>query len=182
MIAQRLGRRYAEALGSLAAERGRLKEVRGELSALREALADGGPLLAYLKDRRPTPQQKRKTLEDLMGPDCTSETLNFLRLVVHKQREGHLPAIIDAFLAYADEVEGIMEVKVYAAQPLADASEALLKERLERALGSQVRLRVEVDPALLAGVVVRVGDLRIDGSAARRLQRLEERLRQASLN
>ncbi len=178
----KLARRYAQALGMLANERGLLERVEQDLESIRAILEGETDFPKVFMDPRVPSIQKRKLVQKLFDGRLAKETLNFLYLLIRKRRETYLPEIIDAYVAYANQLRGILDVEVISAQELDDTLSASLRQRLSAVLGTEVRLRTSIDSNLLGGVQVRVGDLLIDGSAASRLARLERTLKAAQLN
>ena len=178
----KLARRYAEALGLLANERGLLERVEKDLESIRTILEGESDFQKVFMDPWVPSVQKRELVHKLFDGRLAKETVNFLVLLIRKRRETYLPEIIDAYVAYANQLRGILDVEVISAQELdRRLSESLIK-RLSGVLGTEVRLRTSIDSNLLGGVQVRVGDLLIDGSAASRLARLERNLKAAQLN
>ncbi|MBO2521886.1 MAG: ATP synthase F1 subunit delta [Clostridia bacterium] len=182
MKRRRLARRYGEALGELAREHNLLDQIEEELALVRETLTSEPRLLRVLEDQNVTAEAKDQLIQSLFGKRLSRYALNFLRLVVKKQREAYLLDMIDAYVAYANEKRGIVEVEITAAAPLTDEQAKLLTEKLSRVTGQKVRLMTQIDEAILGGVIARIGDLVMDGSVRTRLELLGESLRRAQLN
>ena len=81
--------------------------------------------------------------------------------------------MIEAFLAELAARRGEVTAEVFAAQPLSEAQLAALNEQLRRSIGSRVSVDVHVDPALIGGLVVKLGSRMVDGSIKSKLQRLQ---------
>ncbi|HEY8418539.1 MAG TPA: ATP synthase F1 subunit delta [Limnochordales bacterium] len=173
----RLARRYARALGDLAAERGLLETVEQELGRVAAVIRDDAEIRAMLESQRVPADVKLDLLLRAAGEQASDVTKLFLRLVVSKRRERYLLDMYREFVAYADRVRDIVEVEVRSAHPLGDEELIDLRNGLSRFTGKQVRIRNVVAPEILGGVVARIGDLVMDGSVARRLERLKESLR-----
>ena len=90
-------------------------------------------------------------------------------LLIDKRRIQTFDAIAHIFAELSNEARGIVVADVTTAQPLAEAQEKALAEKLERVTGKKIALRGHRDPSLIGGVVVRIGDRRIDGSVKGRL-------------
>jgi F-type H+-transporting ATPase subunit delta len=116
--------------------------------------------------------QLAQLLMDLAGPQIDEGGRNFMRALADNRRLAYLPEIATLFEQLKDEAEGVIDVTVVTAAPLEDGQRATLSEALERKLKRQVRLQCQTDPALLGGVVLRAGDLVIDGSVRTRLDRI----------
>jgi F-type H+-transporting ATPase subunit delta len=101
---------------------------------------------------------------------------NFLYVLVDHRRIGSLTAIIQQFEDVVDSHLGFVRADVASAGPLSDAQRAALGAQLERLTGKKVRMRVEVDSALIGGAVARIGSTVYDGSVRGQLAALERRL------
>jgi len=106
-----------------------------------------------------------------------SRTLrNFLFVVIDQRRTRLLPEIYQAFLTQLDEGEGVARASVTSARQLNEGEKKQLREALERLSGRRVEARYGLDPALIAGAVVRVGSTIYDGSVRTQLERLRAQL------
>ena len=109
---------------------------------------------------------------DVAGPDLSDNGRRFFRLLADNKRLGFLPEISRVFDQLKDEAEGVVDVTVTSAAPMAAGEQGTLAASLEKRFGRKVRVHAEVDPGLLGGATVRAGDLVIDGSLKSRLERL----------
>jgi F-type H+-transporting ATPase subunit delta len=117
-----------------------------------------------------------EVLERILGDDVSGAQRNLLALMIRRGRFEQLPAVIREFGRLYRQREGIVEATVTAASALDAAELESLQARLESLTGARVELEQAVDPAVLGGVVVRVGDQLIDGSVRGRLERLRNDL------
>jgi len=118
-----------------------------------------------------TPQQLAQLVIDLAGP-MDEHGRNFVQTLAENRRLGYLPEISKFFDALRDAEEGVVDVTVTSAAPLADGEQRALSEALSRKLKREVRLHTATDSTLIGGAVVRAGDLVIDGSLRSRLERI----------
>jgi F-type H+-transporting ATPase subunit delta len=168
-------RRYAEAAFEIAE---RDDSMEGWLAAL--AVAEARlvePEVMHLLSNPAIPGVSREeALARMLGKDVTGPPRNLLSLMVRRGRFELLPAVIREFTRLYRQREGIVEATVTAAVDLDEAELSTLQERLVAITGRQIELRAQVDPELLGGVQVRVGDQLIDGSVRGRLERLRTEL------
>lgn len=171
-----IARRYAQGLFLLAQEHDLLDRLRQELAAIVETLAQAPALRATLEHPQVPPARKRQLVEEAFGDRVSPYALNFLRLLIRKRREPYLELIADEFGRIHDEARGIRHARVVSAVDLPAELVERVGEELSRALGLDVRVDVEVDPEVIGGLVVQIGDRRIDASLQGQLRALRERL------
>ena len=177
----RVARRYAGALFALAREQSQISEVRSEIERL-AALIDGSDELgsALLTPLRPVAQRKR-VLVALAEQASFSQTVRrFLSFLIDRRRLIDFAAICDEFGRLADEASGLVIAEVVAANPLDERKCDRLRRALSQRTGREVRLEVSVDPALIGGVVAKVGDVVFDGSLRTQLGQLRANLMKGS--
>jgi F-type H+-transporting ATPase subunit delta len=102
--------------------------------------------------------------------------MNFLRLLVDKRRMNLLPQILSELRRMVEELEGIERVEVISAAPLPGTQRDFLKSVLERQTGKRIELEEKLDPAVLGGMVVKVGSTVYDGSVRTQLSQMRENL------
>jgi F-type H+-transporting ATPase subunit delta len=107
---------------------------------------------------------------------ASDQTQNLIQLLLRRGRIEGLPRVAAEFRRLDDRRQGITHATATSAAPLTPDKVTALTERLERSTGGRVALDVQVDPSLLGGLVVRVGDRLIDGSVRGRLERLRNQL------
>lgn len=172
----RVAKRYAQALYSLAQEKGNLSRVKEELDQIVETLEHNEELRRLLYHQLISPKQKKELLKEIF-PHLAQDTGKFLGLVLEKRRERLLPEIASQFRHLVDWAEGIVEAEVTVAFPLPESLKGELIEKLSRLLGRKIRLKVRQDHDILGGLVVRVGDRILDASIKKRLELVKEKLR-----
>lgn len=181
MMERRVARRYAQALGQLAVERGILEEVERDLELVVSTIQGSDALRRVWEHQRISAEQKRSVVDSALGDQISTVTRHFLYLLLQKRREGILEAVAGEFRRLANEARNVVDVEVRTARALGDAERELLSRRISEYVGKQVRLVEVTAPELLGGVIARVGDLVMDGSVLTRLERLREQLRGSRL-
>ncbi|TAM76808.1 MAG: F0F1 ATP synthase subunit delta [Chloroflexota bacterium] len=168
-------RRYAEACFAVAGESDAYAEWRRDLDAASATLAD--PQLARALGNPAIPLQARqRLLDETLARGMAEKQRNLIRLLLQRGRIELLPRVAAEFAALDDRRQGISRALATSAAPLTPAEVRGLTSRLDQLSGGQTVLTTATDPGLLGGVVVRVGDRRIDGSVLGRLERLRARL------
>ena len=168
-----LGGRYALALFELARDSRSIDAVEGSLSRVRDAIdqsADFKALIASPIVSRGAAAKAVLAAADELGVDPT--TRNFLGVLAENRRLGALPQIIRAFRQLAARHRGEVAAEVTSAHPLTDEQVGELKQQLRTRVGREVAVDLSVDPALLGGLVVRIGSQMIDSSIRTRLNAL----------
>jgi F-type H+-transporting ATPase subunit delta len=175
-----LAERYATALFELAEERRGLDEVAGDLRQLRDMLEGSADFRRLVRSPVLSRDEQGRAVRTLAERAGLSElTRNFLGLVARNRRLFAVPAMIEAYLARLAARRGEITAQVTAAQPLSEIQLAAVNEQLKKAMGSKVAVEVKVDPALLGGLVVKVGSRMVDASLRSKLQRLQVAMRGA---
>jgi len=166
---------YARALFDAALEGDRLEPVREQLAQVVAAEAEVPELRELLRNPQLDPRARAAALEDLLSGG--EELLrNFLLLLVDKGRTGQLEEISREFERLVAEHEGIVHAELTTAIELSDDEARDLLGQIEKASGRKVEATRRVDPALIGGIVLQVGSLRLDASVRGRLERLRREL------
>lgn len=169
-----LAGRYASALLDLADEKKALDQVSGDLQILRAMIAESADLGRLLKSPVITRDQQRKAMAAIMDKAGIGQlTRNFVLVVAQNHRLFALPAMIEAYLAELARRRGEITAQVTSARSLTDAQRTALLEALRATVGAKVKLDLKVDPALIGGLIVKVGSRMVDSSLRSKLQRLQ---------
>lgn len=170
-----IAERYATALFELAVDQQKIDPVNDELRAIARIVREYPDLAKLLAHPLVSAADKQETLLKLAA-GASDLLRNFLRLVVDKGRQTALPAIADSYRALVDAHYKRVVAQVTTAVPMDEETQHLLKKQLSDYLAQDVQILAHEDPAILGGVVVRVGDRLIDGSVRGRLQALAQSL------
>jgi F-type H+-transporting ATPase subunit delta len=172
-------RQYAAGLLTAARENGHLETIARDLSSFAALVADHPDLERVFRAPAVTVAQKRAVLDAVIAAagGVRPEVARLLRLLADRDRLSLIREVADAFTARAGEATREIPADVVTAVPLDAARQQALAEALGRAVGRPVVVDARVDPAIVGGVVARVGSLVFDGSVTRQLDRLRERMR-----
>jgi F-type H+-transporting ATPase subunit delta len=136
------------------------------------AVAADQRLKVVLSDPALTAEQQAKTLGDVCGDALGAHVRNFIGVLAANKRLSLLPEIYSLFAQYKANQEKTVDVEVISAFDLADATRDKLAAVLGKKLEREVKVRTSTDRNLLGGVLIRAGDLVIDGSIRGRLNKL----------
>lgn len=180
MSQRTVSRRYATALCEEADRAGILDAVDEDVEMLRRSLETNDELSRFFKSPVIPAEKKRDVIDALLNDRLERLTLQFLHLLVEKDRETHTASILDAYHDLRDEQRGIVDALARVAHPLSDDDREALVDALETHTGATIRLHVEEEPDLIGGIVIRIGDHVFDGSLRNRLSALRDRLQQST--
>ena len=175
-MADQLVTGYAEALFRVVQAEGELDRVEDELFRFGKLLEQNHELKQALSDQGIDKAQREKVLEELLADKVSPHTLGLLSFIVGQGRARQMPQILDLVSKLAAEARQSVVAEVRSAVPLDDAQQQELAKSLSKATNKNVTVKVIVDPAVIGGVVAKVGDTVIDGSIRRRLDQLKEQV------
>ena len=170
--ARGIARRYVRPLFDAALEKGALEQVGSDLATLDQALREHLDLYTFLNN----PSADRRAKKNVAGQvfqDAYPFTLNFIKLTLDKNRPGILSVAHQLFQEMLDRHRGITPGSVTTAIALDSGGQAQISRRLKQFYGGDLRLEYLVDPAILGGILVRVGNQVIDGTVKGRLAGLK---------
>ena len=167
-------RRYAEAAFEIALRDDTVEEWRADLDRAAATL-DSAELGATLANPA-LPLRQRVEIVQGVFADLSDPVRNLVLLLLRRGRIRQLPRVAAEFRRLDDMRNNIVHATAVSASPLDDAEVQAITARLEQMSGSQVVLETSVDPELIGGVLVRIGDRLIDGSVRGRLERLRNKL------
>ena len=173
--------RYAKGLFLFTEKRGETARALADLQSLRSVLEPGSAAERFLASPLVLPAEKRKALEQGFAGRVLRGVVLFLDLLLRKKRMREFPVVVSEFEALVEKSQGIQRAQVVSARPLENAERERLHRALERFTSATIRLETDVDPELLGGALVRIGDRVIDRSARTLLRAMAERLQHVSV-
>lgn len=171
-----VARNYAETLLTLARRAEDLPGWGKLIGDVANAMRSDTTLWRFLESPKVSEAQKSAVLSDALADRVPRLFLKFLQTMVHKRRQMLIPQVSDEYNLLIDEVEGRVHANVTMAKDSSEEDRNVLAEQLSRVLGKTVVPHVTVNPAILGGVIVRVGDTVMDGSVRKRLATLRSRM------
>jgi F-type H+-transporting ATPase subunit delta len=178
MLRDPAAKRYAQAAFELARDRNELDAWEPAMRSLGEATASD-EAVAFLDNRRVPGEAKQAFLAQVTG-ELPVLTGNLVKLLESKRRLSLLPQIAESFQSMLDEHNNIAHAQVLTAVSLDEDERNALTSRLSELTGKQVQVEIHEAPEILGGLVARIGDRLIDGSAKTKLLALKRQLARAT--
>ncbi len=170
MLDKGIGDRYAKALMSLSTNRAELDLFDDQLDAIIELNRRDPSLHRFLSHPKVTKENKKALVRDVFGGKVSPHVLNLILLMIDKNRGMFLISAAQRFSQLADEMRGVEKGTVSTAVPLADDLFKRLEAEVQKQSLHQIILERKVDPGLIGGAVVKLGNLVFDGSVRYKLQ------------
>ncbi|MBS1787196.1 MAG: ATP synthase F1 subunit delta [Acidobacteria bacterium] len=172
-----IANRYARALADVITERGEMKEVVAELNGFAGMMTGHEQLRDVFASPVISTERKRGVLNELLARmQLRQTTNNFLRLLLDNSRLHNLDQMLRALARELDARTNIVSAEITTARAISQQEEMMLADKLRAATGKQVRLQFRTDPAIIGGVVTRIGSLVYDGSIKTQLAQMKKRL------
>lgn len=171
-----VAKRYAEALFDVAKAKGQVESVEQEYAGVFAALQEHPELNNILMHPSINHDVKKQQFVGLFEGRVSETVLNFLKLLFDARRQDTIASIYEEYVRLADEYRGVIKAHVETAVPITEEELTTLKNTLG-ANGKQVRVTSTVNPALIGGAKVRVGDRVLDYSVAGQLERFRQTLK-----
>jgi F-type H+-transporting ATPase subunit delta len=172
--------RYARALFDVIVKQRDPAGAESELAAFAEFVQEHDALARVARNPALPASRKRAIVQaivDRVKP--SAEVGKLLTLLAERDRLIILPDVVDAYRTRLLEHQRVVRAELTTAVPIAESQRTALEQRLARATGRTVTLEARVDPAIIGGAVTKVGSVVYDGSVARQLEKIRERLSEA---
>jgi F-type H+-transporting ATPase subunit delta len=171
-----IARNYAEALIDLAQKDGDLAKWGDMIEQVSVAMQSDRKLAAFLASPRVGAPEKNRILGQALEGQVPLPFLRFIQAMVKNRRQMLIPHVATEYRSLVDVVENRVHAAVTVSRESSDAEKQMIAERLTKVVGKQVVPHFTVNPAILGGVIVRVGDTVLDGSMRKRLATLKSRM------
>ncbi len=170
---------FANALLEIGQEEGKQKEFLDELLSIKKVMKDNPEFTDVLKYPAIGKQEKTEMLESVFKDQVDPRVMQFLKVLCMHRKAGELADIADEYEQLYDKAQGIERISVYSATPLCSAQIEKLKLKLERQLHHSIRMDVQVDPSLIAGLKIVTEDSILDNTVKGRLDNMKDQLMKA---
>mmetsp|Transcript_14605 Transcript_14605/g.47940 ORF Transcript_14605/g.47940 Transcript_14605/m.47940 type:complete len:185 (-) Transcript_14605:244-798(-) len=176
MLVSKAARRYAIALLELSKEQKSVEATLSDVQFIESTIDDSKELEIFLKSPIIKPSVKKETLSALFKEHISALTMQFVNLIASKERAAILHQISKAFITKYNVYAGVIEVEVRSAKKLTDKQVKELKTVLEKTTSKKVILTAIEQIDLKGGLLVKIEDTVIDGTIKHKIEQLEERL------
>lgn len=176
MLNLQLAQKYATAIFEIAQEEDKLVPYGEELAAVRENLFNIPQARAFFQNPQIQNEAKKELLTKCFKGELSKVIFNFLFLLVDKRRIGIFEAIEEEYRRLSNRARGIIIVDVTTVRGMSRKQQEQLQKKLASITNKKVQLRQHQDEKILGGVIVKIGDKRIDGSVAGRLESMRQQL------
>ena len=171
----RVASRYAKSLIDLGEEKGSLEDIRQDMLLFSKTAKENREFQLLLKNPIINHEKKLAVLKAIFGGKVSPITDAFFRIITSKNRESVLEAVSNEFEFQYNVKKGIQAASVTTASPLTPELRKELTELVTARTGKTIQLEEKVDPALIGGFVLNIGDTQIDDSVKSTLQRLRNK-------
>ncbi len=176
LVHSKAAKRYAKALFDLAVRSGELDSIRSDIDAILKLMQDAHEFARFLRDYMLPASARTRILSEIFSNRINTLTLRFIRLLEEKKRCGILDNICVSFANMHDEMLGMVKGQITSPLTLEPGDVRLITEYARTKTEGQLVLSTLIDPALLGGFKLRLGDVVYDASLAAQLHNLREKM------
>lgn len=175
-----VAKRYGAAIFELAKEQDAVESLKQEIGVMKESFLDK-EIMEFLTHPKVSVDQKVSLLEESLSDKISKDMMGLIVLVVKKNRQNVLPAILDETMALIDEDQGKAKAYITSAESLSEDQKKKIVAQLEKLANKEIIPVYDVDPSLIGGVVIRIGDRIVDNSIKGRLHSMSKTLLESQM-
>lgn len=164
--------RYAKSLIDLAKEKGLTEEVHNDMQFFRRTLAENRQLLLLFKNPIVRKEKKYAVLKAIFANRVNPMSMAIFEIITRKHREDIIDAIADEFIRLYNDLKGIQKAQVITTMPLTEELRRQFAAMVAKSTGKTVQLEEKIDPKLIGGYVLRIGDTQVDASIRNQLNEI----------
>ena len=165
--------RYAKSLLDLSIERNSLDQINTDMVQLSEVCEESKDLRNLLKNPTVNVSKKIEVFKALFNGKMDDLSLSFIELITKNSRENILPEIAKSFINLYKTHNNILDVILISAQPLEESAKQKVIDKIKATFEGKIELIEKIDPALIGGFIIKIGDKQIDSSVASQLTNLK---------
>lgn len=171
--------RYAKAFFELAKEKEQLDLLKEDIGTIRSLCSESSEFMLLLESPVVKTARKITLLDELLKEKIQKITLDFIHLVIRNKREANLPGICRDFMTMYRKEKNIKTAVLTSAVVLSQTTVERIRSYLETRFMSAIELHLKVEPGLIGGFMLRVGDKQVDASIANQLKKIKLSLMEA---
>lgn len=180
--ANKLAINYAQALFSLAKDHKVWEEILEQFIMVNETLKKEDEVRNFIANPLVPKNAKRELIKKIFADDVNPYLLNFMFILTDKSREAIIPLILVNYQRLIHEYLDIVEVEVTTARELSEQEYLAVSAKMKKMLNKEVALNKHINPKILGGIMLQVGDKMLDGSVTRQIKKLEKALMNIDVN
>ena len=181
-MAKLVSNTYGEALFELAVEEGKEDVFLDEIVVIRQAIKENPDFSRLMEHPQILKEQKLEVLENVFKGRISDELMGFLSLIVTKDRYDDIDSILEYYVNGIKALKGVGVASVKSAAELSDTlKKEIEKKLLETTSYKSMEIDYSVDPELIGGIVIRIGDRVVDNSVQTKLNKLQHELMNVQL-
>tara|TARA_Y100001933_G_C18879171_1_gene513288 strand:+ start:380 stop:922 length:543 start_codon:yes stop_codon:yes gene_type:complete len=169
---------YAQALFEVAMELDKLDQIKDELGFINESFKEHPEFYEVFRTPKINKEERKDIITKVFDGKVSSEVMNFMKILIDKRRGTAISGIYNEYVDMVDDHKGVVKAVVESAIPLTDEEQKALTEKLAKVTGQEIHLSSVVNPEVIGGIVVKIGDKVIDGSVKSRLNIMKDNLAQ----
>ena len=175
MKGTRAALRYAKATLNLAKEKGLAKEINNDMLLIDKTISENDDLLNLLKSPIIKSPVKKLILTELFGNKINSISVGVINLLIENKRLQLLPLVATEYTIIYDFLQGVEIAQVTSAVPLTKKLETSILNKVKQISGKDITLNNIIDPSIIGGFILRVGDKQFDSSISGQLNQLRSK-------
>jgi len=175
MLISKVDKRYAKSLLDFAEEVNRVDEVKADVESILAVMEDSREFRIMLQSPVISTDKKEAVMDAIFESKLSDILSNYFKIIARRGREGTLEGILRGFIELYRSKNNIESAVITVAKPLTDKQRAEIKAKLAAASGKDIVITEKVDPAMIGGVKIRLGDKEFNGSIAAQLNKLKRK-------
>ncbi len=172
----RVAKRYSDALIENAINNGEVDKILDELSFVNQTLVNSPDLKEFLENPIITHQDKLDVINEIFTNHLSNPVMNLLKLLVENNRFDVFESILIEYSNKKDEINNIIKAKIVSAVDLNDEAKSKIVAKLEQRTSKKVAASYEINPDIVAGLIVEINDKTIDTSLKTKLNNIKKQL------
>ncbi|MGN1295362.1 MAG: F0F1 ATP synthase subunit delta [Bacilli bacterium] len=178
MNSSTLSNRYAEALLSIAKEKGLNTEFRNYIKELVNAINENKEIISILSSSFIAKEEKKNIISKILSTCPYMDIVSLVMLIIDNRRENYLLSILNEFISISNEEDNISEGYVYVAEKLSEKQLEAVQLAISKKLNKEVFLYQRIDESLIGGIKVVISDYVFDASIKHKLDSLKNTLQE----